>query len=186
MKRIFLRGFAFVLPITLTIYLLYWLIAKAEATASFVTTQFGVDLNFPGSGLLLVIVFVWTIGVLSLSNFFNKLMSSILEALGKIPIVKTIFTPIRELIKFLGSEDNHDNRKVVLIDYNNVKCIGFVTNNAEVLKDERFSHLLAVYLPMSYAFGGYTVLVEKSSVKELDISVDKALKLAVTAWINKN
>mgnify|MGYP000411473184 CR=1 FL=1 len=43
--------------------------------------------------------------------------------------------------------------------------------------------LIAVFIPLSYALGGYTVLVNKNKVKKLDIPVEKALSLAITGWV---
>ena len=78
-------------------------------------------------------------------------------------------------------------KKVVMVDFEKLglKSLGLVTR-------EEFSDLpegtidegeIAVYIPMAYMIGGFTVMVPRSSVKSVDIPVEKAIKLAITGWI---
>jgi uncharacterized membrane protein len=62
-----------------------------------------------------------------------------------------------------------------------VNALGLVTR--EELDELPENNLIAVYIPLSYMLGGFTVLIEKDKVTKVDIPVDQALKLSVTAWI---
>ncbi len=63
-----------------------------------------------------------------------------------------------------------------------VEVMGLVTReDLSELPDA--GHLIAVYIPLSYMLGGITVLIPREKVKKIDIPVDQALKLSVTAWI---
>ena len=186
MKRVFIRGLAFILPITLTVYLFYWLFIKTEAMADYAAKEFGLSfLNFPGSGIVFILLIIMGIGALSLSSFFDKLMSHILKTIEKIPIVNSIFGPLRDLMRFLGEDADQAGRKVVLVEYKDIYCLGLVTNTAEALKKDEYKDLVAVYIPMSYNVGGYTILVPKDKLVEVNIEVEQAIKLAITGWINK-
>ena len=187
MKRVFIRGLAFILPITLTIYLFYWLFVKTEAMAKYAASEFGLSfLNFPGSGIIFILLIIMGIGALSLSSFFDMLMSHILKTIEKIPIVNSIFGPIRDLMRFLGEDADDAGKKVVLVEYKKMYCVGLVTNTAEALKKDEYKDLVAVYIPMSYNVGGYTILVPSENLIEIDLEVEQAIKLAITGWINKD
>lgn len=187
MKRIFIRGLAFILPITLTVYLFFWLFKKTQAFSEYVANEFGLTfLDFPGSGIFFILLIIMGIGSLSLSSFFEKLMSKTLRAIEKIPIVNSIFGPIRDLMRFIGDDEKDVGQKVVLVPNGEHYCLGIITNTAEALGDEKFSNMVSVYLPMSYNVGGYTILIEQDKIIEINMEVDKAIKLAITGWIKKN
>lgn len=187
MKRVFIRGLAFILPITLTVYLFFWLFKKTQAFSEYAASEFGLSfLDFPGSGIVFILLIIMGIGSLSLSSFFDKLMSKTLKAIEKVPIVKSIFGPIRDLMRFIGDDVEDEGRKVVLVPNGETYCLGIVTNSAQAIGHEDFESMVSVYLPMSYNVGGYTVIVQKDKIIEIDMEVDKAIKLAITGWVKKN
>ena len=95
----------------------------------------------------------------------------------KIPLIKTIYDSIKDLIVFFSSQDRGDISSVVLVDVGrDKKVLGLVT--CKEFQDEKAlanKGIIAVYLPMSYQLGGYTVFVPKEKVEEVDIPVDRAL-----------
>jgi uncharacterized membrane protein len=77
-------------------------------------------------------------------------------------------------------------QKVVLVNFDQIQVMGLVTreNFADLGAQLKLSpEKIAVYLPMSYGMGGYTVLVNKTQVQPVDLPVEKAMSLALTAWI---
>jgi uncharacterized membrane protein len=62
-----------------------------------------------------------------------------------------------------------------------INALGLVTR--EELEELPGTNLIPVYIPLSYMLGGFTILIEKDKVKKVDIPVDQALKLSLTAWI---
>ena len=68
-----------------------------------------------------------------------------------------------------------------MVDVGGVQVMGLVTR--EGLDEVRRPDLISVYLPFSYMLGGMTILVAADKVKKVDLPVDQALKLSVTAWI---
>jgi len=94
------------------------------------------------------------------------------------------------LISFLGGSDKEDLQKVVALDFNGVRLIGFVTAENTTLagsgsKDDVDDNekLLSVYLPMSYQVGGYLVYVPESQCDFLDMPVNEAMQTILTANI---
>lgn len=189
LNRLFLKGLIVVLPVTLTLYVLVFVLTKAEGIFGDIIKSFIGEYNYiPGLGLLVTFLAILAVGVL-VSNFLTgKLISWGMATFEKMPLVKAIYGPLRDLISlFAGSKENQMN-KVVLVDLENlgVKAIGLVTreNFSDIpqIKKE-LEDQIVVYIPMSYMLGGFTAVVSRSQVTEIDIPVEKAIKLAITGWI---
>ncbi len=78
-------------------------------------------------------------------------------------------------------------KKVVMVNFEKLgfQSLGLVTREEfdDLPKDTFDTDSIAVYIPMSYMLGGFTAIVPRASVKEVDIPVEKAIKLAITGWI---
>jgi len=191
--RTFLAGLATVLPIALTVYVIVWLAGVAESV-------FGVMARFvlpegwyiPGIGVLMGVALVFLVGV-----FINAWLVSGLIALGerlleRIPLVKTIYGGLRDLSSFLSrGKGDSDLKHVVSVEVQpDVHLIGFVTDDEAArglpeLAREDDDRLVSVYLPMGYQVGGYTLYLPVSRLRVLNLPVDDAMRMVLTAGINR-
>ena len=90
-------------------------------------------------------------------------------------------------MSLFGGNGQDKMKKVVMVDLEKlgVRAIGLVTREEfDDISHEHFSDEdIAVYIPMSYMLGGFTAIVPRSAVTEVDIPVERAIKLAITGWI---
>ena len=184
--RIFLTGLAAVLPVTVTIYVFYWLGSTAELVLGRGLKMIIPDhLYWPGMGVVAGLALVFTIGVLMNAWLFRTFVGWGEGLLERIPLVKTLYGSVRDLMGFFSGSDKKRMSKavVVAIGSTNLRFIGFITR-------EDFSDLptgiggddtVAVYLPMSYQMGGFTTMVPRSAVQPIDMSIEQAMRFAVTA-----
>jgi len=103
--------------------------------------------------------------------------------------LKCTTNPLKDLFALFGNSGANQNMKrVVLVNMvGRGKQIGLVTrDDFQDLKCPELNDHVAVYFPMSYMFGGFTALIPKQDVSEIDIPVDRALKLAITGWITSD
>jgi uncharacterized membrane protein len=109
------------------------------------------------------------------------------DFLGRIPFVKTLYGGFRDVVSLLpsGSGEKRDLQRVVLARFADVRAIGFVTREdvPAVLHAHGGGDWVTVYFPMSYAFGGYTIYLPRERIEPLDISVEDAMRLAITAGL---
>jgi uncharacterized membrane protein len=109
------------------------------------------------------------------------------DFLGRIPFVKTLYGGFRDVVSLLpsGSGEKRDLQRVVLARFADVHAIGFVTREdvPSVLNAHGGHDWVTVYFPMSYAFGGYTLYLPRDRTQPLDISVEDAMRLAITAGL---
>ena len=109
------------------------------------------------------------------------------DLLGRIPFVKTLYGGFRDVLSLLpsGSGEKRDLQRVVLARFADVHAIGFVTREdvPSALIPHGGQNWVTVYFPMSYAFGGYTLYLPRERLQPLDISVEDAMRLAITAGL---
>ena len=188
---LFLQGLAITLPITLTIALLYWLIAMAEEfLGGLIQYLFPEWQYWTGLGTLLAIALVFVAGILMNVWIARRLVDLVDALLERVPLVKSIYGSLRDVANLLSNQDSKSGfKQVVAVRVSeNIRLIGFVTS-------EDFSGLpqaskaadkstVGVYLPMSYQIGGYTVYLPKSQVDPLDMSIEDAMRFTLTAGVS--
>jgi uncharacterized membrane protein len=185
-NQIFFKGLILVLPITLTFYLLYWASSKIESFfKSALLLVLGTELYIPGLGIVFTFIFIFMVGLLVNNYITGKILDWFTGILERVPLIKAIYNPLKDLMGLIpgGREAKAKQQRVVLVPLPalGVQALGFVTR--EELDELPNSNLVAVYIPLSYMLGGITVLIEKDKVQKVDMKVDQALKLSVTAWI---
>jgi uncharacterized membrane protein len=186
MKKInqtFFRGLIVVLPITLTFFLLYWASAKAEGIfGSVVLWAVGQEFYLPGTGIILTVVFIFLVGLMAHSYLTGRIFQWFMKKLEEFPLIKVIYNPLKDLMALLpGRSDRAGHQSVVLIEYGGVQVMGFVTRDE--MPEIPIPNLITVYVPFSYMLGGLTLIVQKDKAIKVDMPVDQAIKLSVTAWI---
>ena len=176
-------------PVTLSIYVLIAACTKAESFFGQLIKQLlSPSLYFPGLGIILTILLIILVGIL-VSNFITgSIIRAIMNQFERVPLLKVIYNPLKDLISMFSSSDSaNSGKKVVLVnlDKMGVQALGLVTR-------EEFSDFpegtfgddsVVVYIPMSYMLGGFTTVVARSSIQEVDIPVEQAIKLAITGWV---
>ncbi len=143
----------------------------------------------PGMGLVSGIALITLIGLLSHVLIFQKLFNLGEAIFHRLPLVKTIYTAIKDFIGYLNPDKDSGMSKVVMVQLpgQSFQLIGFVTR--EQFDDLPFTPTsedpVAVYMPMSYQIGGYTLFLPRSSLTPLDIPFEQAMRLVLTGAVTK-
>jgi uncharacterized membrane protein len=191
--RTFLTGLVAVLPLGITAYLLYWLLAAADSLFSGVGQRLlPPGWYFPGLGILTAMLAVLLLGaVLNAWAFGQMLVTVGNRLLGRIPLIKTVYSGVRDLMLFVSRPADDDTRHVVLVTLpGEIHLIGFITDPAPAqavpeLTAEDGETVLAVYLPMSYQIGGYALYLPERYLQRLEMSVEEAMRMVLTAGMNR-
>jgi uncharacterized membrane protein len=185
-----MSGLVTVLPLALTVYVIWWLVNTLEGwlrRALIATGLVGPEHYWPGLGLITGFLLLLLVGSLVNAYAGKILLKYWDDFLGRIPLVKTLYGGFRDVLSLLpsGSGEKRDLQRVVLARFADVRAIGFVTR--EDVPSVLFPHgghdWVTVYFPMSYAFGGYTLYLQRDHIQPLDISVEDAMRLAITAGL---
>jgi uncharacterized membrane protein len=186
----FLKGLVAVLPVTLTVYLVFWLGSTAESILSGpLRALLPADRYWPGLGLVVGFLLVLLVGALVNAYVVRYLLRIGESFLARIPIVKTIFGAFKDITQFLpAGGKERDLKRVVLWKFGNAQLIGFVTEEhvSPRLFGDNAAHLVAVYFPMSYQIGGYTLYLPVAELAETDLSVQEAMRMVLIGGITSH
>ena len=189
LTRTFLTGLAAILPIVITLALLWWLSTAAEELlGGLLRAILPEPLYFPGLGLLVTLGVIFGIGVLLRAYVVQWLFAWVEGLMDRIPVVKTIHGVVRDMLNLVSGDLEKQFGAAVLVtlpgtDY---RLVGFVTREDFAgLPDELGSEgTIAVYLPMSYQIGGYTLMLPRKQVKPLNLSLEDAMRYTLTAGVS--
>jgi len=185
-----MSGLVTVLPVTLTVYVIWWVVQSLEGwlrRALIAVDIVSPERYWPGLGLIAGFLLLLAVGSL-VNAYAGKIFLRYWDDLiSRIPFVKTLYGGFRDVLSLLpsGSGEKRDLQRVVLARFGDVHAIGFVTREdvPAVLNAHGGQQWVTVYFPMSYAFGGYTIYVPRDHLQPLDISVEDAMRLAITAGL---
>ncbi|MEC8251689.1 MAG: DUF502 domain-containing protein [Planctomycetota bacterium] len=185
--RTFVRGLAAVLPLALTGSLITWSVVNGEALLrSVIVLWLPEDQYWPGMGFVLSIALVFVTGLLLYSFIARRIYRAFTALVERIPVVKSIYGMFVDVARLVASGDEKPFRKVVMVQMpGEVELIGFLTREGFDDHPEIGEDKLAVYVPMSYQLGGYTVVVPATRVREISMSVEEALRFCVTAGVSR-
>ncbi len=185
-----ITGFVTIVPVFLTLYLLYWLAVSAESAMGGLVRWLLPDSPYwPGMGVAFGLLGVFLIGVLMHTYVVRRVFAKGEQILFHMPLIKSIYRAIRDFFDYFSPTSKKEFEQVVVVTMPNtgMQVLGFVTQAASDKLPQGFEgeDQVLVYLPMSYMIGGYAVLVPRSSVKALDLSMEEAMRFALTAGVTR-
>ncbi len=183
-----LKGLFALLPLVLSIYLILWVVTATESFAEkFLIWYIPEHMRVPGLGLLTAILFIYVVGRIVENPFLHRGFKKLEGALTIVPLIKTVYSSIKDLTSFLAPKSNQDASRVVAVRWPGaqVDVVGLLTRTelSDLPDGIEKEGRVAVYFPMSYQIGGYTVFLPKEWIRPLEMGVDEAMKSALTGWM---
>lgn len=189
MKRLyqyFFRGLMAILPVGLTVYLLYLAVAWMESLAMALISPIIGDFYLPGLGIALSISLIVALGFLISQPGTARLLSWVELPFTNLPVVKSIYSSLKNFADFFSPQQGAKQQVVVLrMPGHELSIVGLVTrqNLQGLPKGLAQDDQVAVYLPMGYMIGGYTVFVPSSWAVPIEMSVEEAMRSSLIAWM---
>jgi len=185
--KIMFQGLVAMLPAILTLYIIFWLVRSAETLLGALLKVLLPDgWYIPGMGLLTGLAVTFLFG-LALNAFLVRRLLRLSETLmARIPLVKTLYGSLKDFIGFFAAKRDSQFNQVVTIELESggtpMRMIGFVTRSefGDLPAGIGEEGEIAVYIPMSYQIGGFTVIVPRSAVRPVNISTHRAMGFVVT------
>ena len=181
----FIAGIVVLIPIGITLYLtLFFIKISSKILPKEINPNYYLPYNIPGLEILISIIIITLIGWVSLSFLGKKLFDLFENILNRIPILRTIYSAVGQLIEtFAKTKSNKKN--VVLIEYprKGVWAVAFATreNTGEINK-KTGQELINVFVPTTpNPTSGFLLMFPKNEVIYLDISFEEASKFIVSA-----
>ncbi len=193
MKRLrnyFISGLLFWIPLALSVLVIKFFL---EVVNNFIPTRFlpetllNLDTSIPGSGILLVIVIILLTGALVTNILGRKLLALWERALNKIPGFRNIYNVLKKVSTTVLNTSSDSFRKAFLVQYpsKGIWVIAFQSGDykgeAESLIGEEILNLFVPTTPNPTS--GFFIMVSKKDVLELNMSVEEAFKLVISAGV---
>ncbi len=189
--KLFLKGLAVVIPVVMTVAILWWMATGSEhLLGGLLTRVLPQGWYVPGLGLAAAIVLIIFVGILSHILIIQKLFEFWEGIVRRLPLVKTIYTAIKDFMGYFSRSDQDRFSKVVMVKLPGleVQVLGFVTRESfdDIPLEPEAEDPIAVYMPMSYQIGGYTLYLSRSCLTPINMPFEEAMRLAITGGVTQN
>lgn len=191
MKKYFITGLLVLVPLFITVWVISSLIGMMDQSLLLLPenwrpkAQLGQEI--PGLGALLTMLIIFVTGLIA-TNFFGKRLILLWEAiLARVPVVKSIYASVKQVSDTLFSDSGNAFRQAVLVQFprQGAWTIAFVTGKpGGDVANHLSGDYVSVYVPTTpNPTGGYFLMMPRTEVIELDMSVDEALKYIISMGV---
>lgn len=170
--KYFIRGILILLPVAVTLYIVFSVLKVLNRLGSFL-----LPLKLPGVGVLLSVGIVLIVGYLGSFYFAEKLFDKLEALLKKAPVVGKLYSAIKDTIYSLIGDKRSFN-KVVVFERGGVKTLAFLTKEKCFLEGH-----VVIYVPLAFQVAGFTLVVPREDVLEIDMDTEEALRFMLSAGI---
>ena len=180
MKKIinyFLQGLLYIVPIVVTLYVVFWTFKKIDGILPF---------QFPGLGIIVIIALITLIGFVGASIISSPINAFFERLINKAPLLNTVYSSVKDLMRtFVGKKKGFSQAVLIkLYENSTIERIGFITNDDLSSLGIKNGKIL-VYLPHSYAFSGQLFVVDRSYITPIDKSSADIMKLIVSGGVTE-
>ena len=171
----FVRGCLVLVPAGLTFYILFAILRTIDQL---------LPIGIPGVGLLLTLILVTLVGVLTSNVVGRSIFETSERALRRLPLVKLIYSSIKDLINAFMGDKKSFNRPVAVTLHpgSSLKALGFITRDGLHALDMPLH--VAVYFPQSYNFAGYLAVVAREQVEALDVNSAELMTFIISGGVS--
>ncbi len=191
LKNYFLTGLLVILPIFITVYIILSLIRAMDAILKYIPAEYlpetYLQIHIPGLGLILVVILVFVVGLLTRNFIGRKIVHLGENIVDRIPLVRVLYTGVKQLLEPLFLQKTNAFKKVALIEYprRGVHVIGFVTGESKgEVQNKTSKNMMNVFVPTTpNPTSGFYILIPEDEVVYLNMSVEDAFKLIISGGI---
>lgn len=187
----FLTGLAVVLPVALTIYLVWSFVGFVDARVlPFLPAKYNPNnyVDIRGMGLVVFLIFTTIVGALTKGLFGRSIVRMAESLVDRMPIVRSIYNGLKQIVETVFSQSSKSFEKACLVEYprKGIWAIAFISTEArgEVLQQSGEDEMFSVFLPTTpNPTSGFLLFVPKADVVLLDMDVEEAAKLIISAGL---
>ncbi|NLY82051.1 MAG: DUF502 domain-containing protein [Clostridiales bacterium] len=178
-KRSLLTGFIVFIPMLITLWIFLKVFNTLDSILGKMITEL-IGFKIPGLGFILFILLILGVGLLTNNVFGKRIMIRIEKTFENAPIIKSIYIPIRDILRNLSNKKSTNFKKAVFVEFPKEKSfsIGFITKENIMVNGEMRT---AIFVPTTpNPTSGFLVYLKREEYMELDIPVDIALKSIIS------
>ena len=186
-----ITGLVVWLPILVTFLVLRFIVDLLGQSVALLPTDYQpkqlIGFNIPGIGVIISLALLLITGVVATNILGQHLVRFSESLLNKIPLVRTIYSSTKQVINAILSTNSQAFRKVVLVEYprKGLWSIAFQTSSSSFIKNKSATEeMISIFIPTTpNPTSGFLMMVNKSEVKELSMTIDEALKCVISLGV---
>jgi uncharacterized membrane protein len=180
LRRNFVAGFFVTVPLFISVAAIIWLFGVVDGLTTPIYDRW-LGRRIPGLGLVSTVVAIVLVGVFARNVIGRRVLQRTEHWLLKVPVFRTIYAPVKQLVAAFSPENEAGFKRVVLVrDSARGFVLGFVTREFTVDRGNGPEALLAVYVPTNHLYLGDIVICEPSHAAFPDISVEDGIRIFLT------
>src|SRR5215470_8116707 len=180
LRRRFLTGFFVTVPLFITVAALVWIFGVVDGLTTPLYDQL-IGRRIPGLGILSTAVAIMLVGVIATNVFGRRLLTRGEEILLHVPVFKTIYSPLKQLIAAFSPDNESGFKRVVLVEHaSRGYAIGFLTREFTVDRGNGTEALIAVYVPTNHLYLGDIIICGRERAMFPDLSVEEGIRIFLT------
>ncbi|HTS54144.1 MAG TPA: DUF502 domain-containing protein [Burkholderiales bacterium] len=187
MKKYFITGLLIWIPLVITLWVLNLIVSTMDSTLLLLPESLQPKWHIPGLGALLTLLVLLLTGVFAANIIGQRLVRVGEGMVARIPVVKTIYNSVKQVSDTLFSSRGQAFRKALLVRFphSDAWTVAFLTGTPSgEVADKLGSDRISVYVPTTpNPTSGYFLIVPRSEVIDLDLSVDEALKYVISMGV---
>jgi uncharacterized membrane protein len=185
-KKSFLTGVLILVPLVVSVTLLFWFFEKVDDLFSpvldgvFRTLLPGTG-HVPGTGILAGLIIILLLGTLARNVAGKRVLDALDRLIQRIPGYRTVYSTIKQLTNAFSPENTQSFKEVLLVEYpmEGAYALGFRTMTVE--EGER--RLVVVYIPTNHLYLGEVLFIPEEKVVRLEMSIEQAVRLLMSGGI---
>jgi len=180
----FLRGLIILVPLMITVLVIVQVYNFLSGIFSFIGISSSGFLNTV-VGFVITVLLISFFGYATGNLFFNKLFLLIEHKLEELPLIRHIYTPVKDFVQaFIGNKKKFNRPVLVKMEKDNeIYLMGFVTN--QELQNLGIKDLISVYMPFSYSLAGRMILVPPDMIKPLEAEPGEVMKFIISGGVTE-
>lgn len=180
LRRRFITGFFVTVPLVVSVVAIIWVFRWLDGLNSGLGERLGIP-HVPGVGILATALLILAVGTIATNVIGRRVLGRLEQLLLHIPLFRTIYAPVKQLITAFSPDNEAGFRRVVILeDPSRGFVMGFLTKEFTVDRGQGPEALLAIYVPTNHLYLGDVIVCRPDRVSFPDISVEDGLRVFLT------
>jgi uncharacterized membrane protein len=180
LQRRFITGLFVAVPLVVTVSALVWIFGIIDGFTAPVSERI-LGRRVPGLGILIMVAVVLGIGTIATNVIGRRVVARAESWLTMIPVFRTIYTPVKQLIAAFSPDNEYGFKQVVMVeDERRGMVMGFLTKEFRVEREGRVERMMAVYVPTNHLYLGDIVVYPRDRAYFPDVSVEEGIRIFLT------
>ena len=184
LRRMFIAGFFVTVPLVVSVSALVWIFGIIDGFTAPLSERL-LGRRIPGLGLLITVALVLAVGAIATNVIGRRIVARAESWLTMIPVFRTIYTPVKQLIAAFSPDNEYGFKQVVMVhDERRGLVMGFLTKEFSVERGHGRESMMAVYVPTNHLYLGDIVVYPRERAYFPDLTVEEGVRIFLTGGMS--